>query len=178
MDHFCSVSNIRRDFHHKRNFIYLNGDNRMVHTHTPDVLKFRNIHGLFLQGNQRMKVVVYGTLKKGYGNHHVLGSAELISEVIVPGFSLYYSGHNGGFPVARKDDGSSIKAELYDISSDPERILQNLDWLEAEGRMYDRVTVLGCENTFMYLGVEKFWGDFKELGHCPRNDFNQFVWGE
>jgi gamma-glutamylcyclotransferase (GGCT)/AIG2-like uncharacterized protein YtfP len=121
-----------------------------------------------------MFVVVYGTLKRGYGNNRLLQTSNFVSECIVPGYLL----RNAGFPVAFPDQDSSLKGELWDIGDDLST-LSNLDRLESNGRMYQRTLVEAihpAENPLreimaaeMYVGVHEFWnrlGD-EQLPLCP-----------
>lgn len=114
-----------------------------------------------------MKVVVYGTLKRGYGNNVVLGGSKFIESVVIKGYKLY----NSGFPVARPSEGDSISGELWEVDS--EHTLRNLDRLEGEGRMYIRTTV--AEDTQMYVGPENYW-TFDRMTECPKNADGHYEW--
>lgn len=116
-----------------------------------------------------MKVVVYGTLKKGYGNNRLLCNAKYIQEYVIPGYKLY----DCGFPVASPQEDSAVLGELWEISPDDNQTIQWLDRLEAEGRMYNRIEVE--ENTFMYVGNPPYWNNFKGLTECPSNN-NHYYW--
>lgn len=121
-----------------------------------------------------MKVVVYGTLKKGYGNHHFLRDAEYLGDVVVPGYKLFYSYSDKGFPVARECEDSSLKGEIYEIPQDKLGMVSAMDRLEGEGSMYHRTQVLDG-TAEMYVGDEKFWDEFHGMVECPKvND--KFVW--
>lgn len=81
-------------------------------------------------------VLVYGTLKKGFNNHRVLGNSEFVADTYVKG-SLYT---NGGFPQYLEEGNDTIKCELY-LVKDADT-LKALDRLEGEGRMYIRKPVM------------------------------------
>lgn len=107
-----------------------------------------------------MKVFVYGTLKRGYGNHRLLEGKTLIGEGITEG---KYQMVSGGFPIIMaSDDGLPVKGEVYDITGDQE-CLTNLDRLEGEGVMYDRkdvpVTLLNGDRLLccIYEGNPRYW---------------------
>lgn len=72
------------------------------------------------------KVIVYGTLKKGFGNHRLLETSKFLGTTSVPGtmYSL------GGFPGVRLDrlGQTSIKCEVYEVDG---ATLVNLDRLEG-----------------------------------------------
>lgn len=122
-----------------------------------------------------IRVVVYGTLKRGFSNNRLLANATYIEDVSIPGYKLHYSFGNSGFPVAVPDEEGIIKGEIFEIPLDREHIMNNLDRLEAEGHMYNRVKVL--DGAYMYVGVPRFWKN--SLGkECPKNEFNEYVWGK
>lgn len=112
-----------------------------------------------------MKFLVYGTLKRGYGNNRLLqqGRANFLREQIVPGYKLY----NAGFPVAIPNENSSILCELWEISPEKcDETVKSLDRLEGEGRMYNRVEIE--RDTFLYVGHPNFWNTYR-LEECPMN---------
>lgn len=110
-----------------------------------------------------VKVFVYGTLKKGYRNHRVLGDSKFLAEAKTA--SLYLLHDCGSYPcmtVAEKD-GKQITGEIYEVT-DP-RILVDLDRLEGVGSgLYRRETIklVNPEGTAEALGyiynrsVERF----------------------
>jgi gamma-glutamylaminecyclotransferase len=81
-----------------------------------------------------MKVAVYGTLKRGFGNHHFLRDAKFIENDWV----MIDAVASCGFPMARisEDSKNFLQCEVYSISDE---ILLNLDQLEGEGFLYKRV---------------------------------------
>jgi len=86
-----------------------------------------------------MRVAVYGTLRKGFNNHHLLLSAKFVSEMILPGFDMYSM---GGFPACAFGSGK-IYAEIYDVDKPT---LDRLDRLEGHPDWYERKcvpTILG-----------------------------------
>lgn len=115
-----------------------------------------------------MKIVVYGTLKNGYGNNVLLRASKFIEPIVIEGYIL----KNCGFPVAFPSSGDKISGELWDIGDD-RGVLANLDRLEAEGRMYNRVEVL--PDTFMYVGHPEFW-DEGNLPFCPKKQDGSYEW--
>jgi gamma-glutamylaminecyclotransferase len=80
-------------------------------------------------------VFVYGTLKKGLGNHGVLGNAVYIDEAVTN--SREFTMFDGGFPFVSDsffENNGSIVGELYETHN-PE-ILANLDRLEGVPYLY------------------------------------------
>jgi gamma-glutamylaminecyclotransferase len=109
-----------------------------------------------------MKVFVYGTLKHGYGNHHLLErSTRIGSGETVAHCRLY----DAGFPVLRPRDkkperNAKVRGEVYDCD---EATVMELDRLESEGRMYHRRTKLirldsgQRVKAAAYIGDTWFW---------------------
>lgn len=57
---------------------------------------------------------VYGTLRKGCGNHRVMGSSELLGTVVTnPSFTMF---NNGGFPFVFPSGETPITLEIYNVS--------------------------------------------------------------
>ncbi|ONI37908.1 hypothetical protein AN639_01060 [Candidatus Epulonipiscium fishelsonii] len=99
------------------------------------------------------KVFVYGTLMKGHYNHdYYLAKATYLGERVLDGYELYDLGAYPGI-VARK--GEKVRGELYQIEED---MLADLDILEGEGTLYNRLTVevedeqnLTKERAYVYI---------------------------
>ncbi len=89
--------------------------------------------------NERL-VAVYGSLRKGLGNHRVLGDSTLLGTDVVSGWEMFSL---GGFPGIRSGLGS-IVVEVYLV--DNEAIAEALDRLEGyrgpdANNFYDKETV-------------------------------------
>ena len=84
------------------------------------------------------KVAVYGSLRKGFGNHVLLEHVESHKKgktVDVP-FTMY---HLGGFPAIVQDaDGGAVVVEVYDVD---DATFARLDRLEGYPSFYDRMEV-------------------------------------
>lgn len=89
------------------------------------------------------RVAVYGSLKKGFGNHRLLEGSTFVGRSSTPGtmYSL------GGFPGVRLggDNETSIAVEVYEVN---DATLQRLDMLEGyderrdkDDNFYNRETV-------------------------------------
>lgn len=88
-------------------------------------------------------VLVYGTLKRGYGNHGVLGNSKFLCEGTTK--DSIYSMYDGGFPFVSATLGNKIgriKGELYLVEE--ENIMGALDRLEGVPYLYihERVKVV------------------------------------
>lgn len=82
------------------------------------------------------KVFVYGSLKRGFGNSHLLQTAKFLCKTTTF-YPEYKMKSFGGFPAV----GSGkhyISGELYEVD---DATLQSLDWLESNGDFYQREEV-------------------------------------
>jgi gamma-glutamylcyclotransferase (GGCT)/AIG2-like uncharacterized protein YtfP len=81
-----------------------------------------------------MKLFVYGTLKKGYGNHPVLDGAKFIGNCRMWNAEMYTL---GGYPGLKKTDKleDCVDGELYEID---DAILKRCDLLEGHPKFYLR----------------------------------------
>ena len=79
------------------------------------------------------RVFVYGTLKRGFWNHHLLNGCECFGvAATVPTYRMI----ENGFPVIMPDpEGKPLAGEIYTVDDET---LARLDELEREGRSYDR----------------------------------------
>lgn len=81
-----------------------------------------------------MKIFVYGTLKRGYGNNRLLDGAKFISEAHTP--AEYTMVSLGGFPGVIRGGETSIVGELWEVE-DPIQ-LARIDRLEGHPNFYER----------------------------------------
>lgn len=78
-------------------------------------------------------VFVYGTLKKGYGNHRLLAQSMFVGKAITePNFTML---HLGGFPGIVQSGDTAIHGEVYRVSN---ATLTQLDRLEGHPTFYER----------------------------------------
>lgn len=95
------------------------------------------------------RIFVYGSLKKGFGNHRLLETARFLGETQVKGkmYSL------GGYPGAKMDEEGTIFGELYEVDDSTK---SRLDRLEGHPTFYKRIQVpcsLGVlVETYHYCG--------------------------
>lgn len=100
-------------------------------------------------------VAVYGTLRKGHGNHYLIDKEPLSTERLY-GWRMY----GFGIPGCKRTDNpeESIVIEIYEVS---DNMLANMDRLEGyrEGTVstfYDRVSVeTSLGDTFIYEYVRE-----------------------
>lgn len=113
-------------------------------------------------------VFVYGTLKRGGRNHHILRTSPYMgrAETLAAGFMMGVC--SSDFPVALISPQSRCRIEGQVFLADPKQMLM-LDRLEGNGSMYNRrkvrcvlheqkVRIVDC---FMYIGDKDFWAGEK-----------------
>lgn len=113
-------------------------------------------------------IFVYGTLKQGHGNHHVISQfkeSELLEERAT--LRNYSMASLGAFPAIFPDKGGRVLGEVYSV---PDEALRPLDRLEGYPDFYDReeVEVEGFVDGYDCLTyfiprekLEKRWGGVK-----------------
>lgn len=134
-----------------------------------------------------MKVFVYGTLKRGYGNNRLLTEQTFVGEAFTGGF---FDMINSGFPVLiPNDDGHVVKGEVFEIDTNIEDTLAQLDALEGyrgEGKnnMYDRkeirVKLAGTDDWVtcqIYVGSPEYWRNGKTDPAYVKEDGQYLEWG-
>ena len=84
-----------------------------------------------------MKLMVYGSLKKGYWNHHCLSGATLLGEAITKKkYVLYDCGFPMAVPFSLKGHPLlPIMGEVYEVGED---VLSRCDRLEGHPNWYKR----------------------------------------
>lgn len=92
-----------------------------------------------LQGEETVgmtRVFVYGSLKRGFCNHRVLGASRCLGgHASAPRYTMY---DLGPYPAVLPRGRGVIHGEVYEISA---RVLAALDALEDYPRVYDRIQV-------------------------------------
>lgn len=78
-------------------------------------------------------VAVYGSLKKGYGNHRLLDTSEFLGTTDTYGEWTMYS--LGGFPAIVPEGNTQICIEVYRVDRET---MADLDMLEGYPSFYDR----------------------------------------
>lgn len=132
------------------------------------------------------RVMVYGTLKRGIQNHHLLQGADYVGEAYT---IECYKMFNVGFPIIREteQDGHAVYGEVYDVSDE---ILAKLDKLENNGVMYDRKIIQIAyppgqgisggqdliDEASIYIGNPKYWDQCKPQVYTNLNSFGELEW--
>ena len=79
-------------------------------------------------------VFVYGTLKKGQGNHRFMKTSKFIESVTVKGISLHID-KESGLPFAMQNPQGKISGEIYEVD---DKALSLMDRLEGHPKWYKR----------------------------------------
>jgi gamma-glutamylcyclotransferase (GGCT)/AIG2-like uncharacterized protein YtfP len=97
--------------------------------------------------NVEVLVFVYGTLKRGHGNHHWLAEAPFLWEAELPNVVLH---DLGPFPMAVPGEGL-VRGEVYAVDAAG---LARLDRLEGYPRLYHRqpLPLADGRTAWVYLG--------------------------
>lgn len=88
-----------------------------------------------------MRIFVYGTLKRGFGNHRLLATATFVGEATT---LPHYTMEAYRCPRVSKGGTTSIHGEVYEVD---QRTLQNLDRLEGHPTLYCRTTITLADGT-------------------------------
>lgn len=93
---------------------------------------------VYLGGTMR-NVAVYGSLRKGLGNHRVLGESKMIGTQWIPDYEMFSL---GSYPGIRSGD-SHILVEVYEVSDETLRRLDTLEGYNGNDatNFYDREEV-------------------------------------
>lgn len=100
-----------------------------------------------------MLVFVYGTLKKGFGNHTLLANSKFLGTDVVKDHTLIQS---PGFPYMVESEGSQARGEVYEVD---ERIVRYLDALEGYPTHYQKkeIRTEGGREVFTYYLDPERW---------------------
>jgi len=88
-------------------------------------------------GKDNILMFVYGTLKKGFGNHFFLENCKYVGEAKLHGHAIYHLGHFPGV-LPSFSDRDAVIGEVYEV--DPTSLV-NIDRLEGNGFLYIRKDV-------------------------------------
>lgn len=103
----------------------------------------------------RTQVAVYGTLKRGFSNHHIMGEAQFLGEDILKQITLY---DLGPYPGAVLVDSHGIEVEVFSLNTSQLTLLDMLEEYDQEDpadSLYTRmqlVTRFGPAWVYLYQG--------------------------
>ena len=104
-----------------------------------------------------MLVAVYGTLKRGRGNHHLLTDSQFIGECrTAPEFTMYSLGF---CPAITASGDTAITIEVYDVDKET---FGRLDSLEGYPHFYNRkviTTEFGDAWVYFIPRAEEDWNN-------------------
>lgn len=108
----------------------------------------------------KQQVFVYGSLKKGFGNHQLLerGDAKFVGDAQVSGFQLFSL---GPFPAVVPGNGT-VSGEVYEVG--PET-LAALDRLEGHPTFYqrqDRIVRMAKTHESKVIALYCYQGEVEE----------------
>lgn len=114
-------------------------------------------------------VAVYGSLRKGFGNHRVLGDSEFVVQTTLEGDYRMIS--LGGFPgvmETKAKKSTSIVVEVYRVTDDyTAKSLDMLEGFRGKGcdNFYDReeVTLANGMVSEIYLLREEDYGNYDKV---------------
>lgn len=100
--------------------------------------------------NGTIRVMVYGTLKRGHGNHRALEGAEFLGREVIHGdFTMLDMGWYPGVVRAKVGDSEGrVVGEVYRVNEDH---LFTMDLIEGHPTFYERIRVkTRWKNTWLY----------------------------
>lgn len=113
-------------------------------------------------------VFVYGSLRRGMGNHRLMGQSELMAEAHLSGFDMYQV---SSFPAIVPGNGS-VKGEVYLVDG---ATLARLDQLEGHPRMYRRSMVtVQAGDVLAQVWVYVWQRSVSGLAPVPAGDWVEF----
>lgn len=103
--------------------------------------------------NKTHLLFVYGTLKKGYGNHRLIEKAKLIGKTVLP-----FKAMNGfGFPVVtfHTEDTPCNKLLIGEVYEIDDEMLMQCDRLEGHPSFYTRIQMPTDLGTVYVYNIQK-----------------------
>jgi gamma-glutamylaminecyclotransferase len=98
----------------------------------------------------RPRVFVYGTLRRGEGNHAFISAATLLGEArTLPRFTLY---NLGPFPALVPEGANAVLGEVYEVD---DATLARLDRLEGCPSLYQRTPITLADGSLAFTYVQR-----------------------
>ena len=119
------------------------------------------------------KVFVYGSLKMGFGNHHVIEEQTYLGDAVLSRDAGLRMVSLGAFPALIPSEAAQdIKGELYEVNDGG---LQQLDWLEGYPDFYNRKEVtVGDVDALVYFIDD---GNYEPYKSEPNGEWTDIPYG-
>ena len=117
-----------------------------------------------------IRVFVYGTLKRGYGNHYALETAEFLGECEVGDgdLTMIDMGWYPGVVQSKAVEGGKVKGEVFLVD---EPTLHVLDLIEGHPHFYERKKIdTPWKKAWVYLLPEEYLEDQQD--YIPEGEWN------
>ena len=104
--------------------------------------------------NNKKRIAVYGSLRKGFGNHRIIQNAKYLGTCTTePVFSLYSL---GGFPGLKQNGNTSVVIEVYEVNEEEAEWVDSLEGYSEHGNntFYDKIfidTPYGKAGIYIYV---------------------------
>jgi gamma-glutamylcyclotransferase (GGCT)/AIG2-like uncharacterized protein YtfP len=101
-----------------------------------------------IRKRDKMKLFVFGTLKKGFRNHKYLGEAVFLrNDVTLAEFDLVETTTGDIFPICKLGI-NKIRGEVYEVS---DRDMEKVDWLESYFNIKREISLESGEKALLYV---------------------------
>lgn len=125
-----------------------------------------------VETGRNIRVAVYGTLRRGFGNHRLLTHAEFLGEFVTePIYSLY---NLGGYPGLKQDGETAVTMEVYAVNEVEARQVDNLEGYSADrdSWFYDKINI---ETPFGEAGVYIYIPAVRPESLIESGDYTSFI---
>ena len=115
---------------------------------------------------QQAILFLYGSLKRGYSNHHRVASEEYLGDAVtVPRYRIIELGQYGGL-IRDEANGFVVRGELWAVSA---KVLAELDAFEMGEGLWARfpVAVQGHDRTESYFWTGEVLADVRSSDTWP-----------
>lgn len=102
------------------------------------------------------KIFVYGTLKKGYGNHRFVEKSKFLNYGVIKGYKLYHTPY--GFPAIFKsnDEEDFVVGEVYEVDEDTSKDVDMLEGYISPNNKHNLYEKLCAVDIISYKDVEVY----------------------
>lgn len=106
-------------------------------------------------------IAVYGTLKKGFGNHYILWK----SKKILDDFVEFERMSGNGFPRGKFQEGTNkfVHVEIYEVDEPTERRCDQLEWVAHNFYRRKEVKTLSGLDVIIYEICAEVWDESQKF---------------